>query len=123
MDDDGPRRRAMTVADDAREVSAVSEAVGDGKHSGPADAQVARRLRPLRRRPARIARPARVRMRRRKPCVLLRLRLFGWNVRLLTRNTPGLESRSRPLPHRMSRQDRELDTGWTSGDRSAGWAD
>lgn len=85
MDDDGPRRRAMTVADDAREVSAVSEAVGDGKHSGPADAQVARRLRPLRRRPARIARPARVRMRRRKPCVLLRLRLFGWNVRLLTR--------------------------------------
>ncbi len=51
--------------------------------------QVASRLRPLRRRPAKMARPARVRIRRRKPCVLLRLRLLGWNVRLLTRNTPG----------------------------------
>ena len=30
------------------------------------------------------ARPARVRMRRRNPCVLCRRRLFGWNVRLLT---------------------------------------
>jgi hypothetical protein len=34
-----------------------------------------------------IARPARVRMRSRKPCVLDRRRLFGWNVRLLTRNS------------------------------------
>lgn len=40
--------------------------------------------RPLRRRAARIARPARVRMRNRKPWVLARRRLFGWNVRLLT---------------------------------------
>ncbi len=40
--------------------------------------------RPLRRRSARIARPARVRMRRRKPCFLARRRLFGWKVRLLT---------------------------------------
>ena len=40
--------------------------------------------RPLRRRAARMARPARVRMRRRKPCVLARRRLFGWKVRLLT---------------------------------------
>jgi hypothetical protein len=47
-------------------------------------AQAARRLRPLRRRDARMARPARVRIRRRKPCVLWRRRLFGWNVRLLT---------------------------------------
>jgi hypothetical protein len=31
-----------------------------------------------------MARPARVRMRRRKPCVLARRRLLGWNVRLLT---------------------------------------
>jgi hypothetical protein len=30
------------------------------------------------------ARPARVRMRSRKPWVLARRRLFGWNVRLLT---------------------------------------
>ena len=40
--------------------------------------------RPFRRRAARIARPALVRMRSRKPCVLARRRLFGWNVRLLT---------------------------------------
>ena len=40
--------------------------------------------RPLRRRLARMLRPARVRMRRRKPCFLARRRLFGWYVRLLT---------------------------------------
>ncbi len=39
-------------------------------------------LRPLRRRIAMIARPARVRMRNRNPWVLARRRLFGWNVRL-----------------------------------------
>jgi hypothetical protein len=39
-------------------------------------------------RAARTARPARVRMRSRKPCVLARRRLFGWNVRLLT-GAPG----------------------------------
>ncbi len=42
--------------------------------------------RPLRRRAARIARPARVRIRRRKPWTLARRRLFGWKVRLLTRS-------------------------------------
>jgi hypothetical protein len=41
--------------------------------------------RPLPRRAARMARPARVRIRRRKPWVLARRRLFGWKVRLLTR--------------------------------------
>lgn len=44
--------------------------------------------RPLRLRAARMARPARVRMRSRKPCVFARRRLFGWNVRLLT-GAPG----------------------------------
>lgn len=44
--------------------------------------------RPLRRRAARIARPARVRMRSRKPCTRARLRLFGWKVRLLTVISP-----------------------------------
>src|SRR5699024_7267703 len=39
--------------------------------------------RPLARRAFRMARPARVRMRARKPCFLARRRLFGWNVRLL----------------------------------------
>ena len=38
--------------------------------------------RPLPRRPATMARPARVRMRRRKPCTRARRRLFGWKVRL-----------------------------------------
>jgi hypothetical protein len=38
--------------------------------------------RPLARLRARIARPARVRMRRRNPWVFLRLRVFGWKVRL-----------------------------------------
>ncbi len=47
-------------------------------------AQAASRARPLRRRADRIARPARVRIRRRKPCVLCRRRLLGWKVRLLT---------------------------------------
>jgi hypothetical protein len=47
--------------------------------------QADRRARPLPRRVARIARPARVRIRSRKPWVLARRRLFGWKVRLLTR--------------------------------------
>lgn len=39
--------------------------------------------RPLRRRADRMARPARVRIRRRKPWTFARRRLFGWKVRLL----------------------------------------
>jgi hypothetical protein len=46
--------------------------------------QALSRSRPLCLRAASTARPARVRMRSRKPCVLARRRLFGWNVRLLT---------------------------------------
>ena len=46
--------------------------------------QALSRSRPLCLRAARTARPARVRMRSRKPCVRARRRLFGWNVRLLT---------------------------------------
>ena len=45
------------------------------------------RERPLARRAERIARPARVRIRSRKPCFLWRRRLFGWKVRLLTRGS------------------------------------
>ena len=40
-------------------------------------------MRPLRRRAARMARPARVFMRSRKPWVFARRRVFGWKVRLL----------------------------------------
>jgi hypothetical protein len=60
--------------------------------------QALSRSRPLCLRAARTARPARVRMRSRKPCVLARRRLFGWNVRLLT-GAPGkgLCSRARSI--------------------------
>jgi len=58
--------------------------------------QTLTRARPLRRRAARIARPARVRMRSRNPCVFARWRLFGWNVRLLT-ETPGTGRPARAL--------------------------
>ena len=43
-----------------------------------------RRSRPLARLLARIARPARVRMRARKPCLRARRRLLGWNVRFMS---------------------------------------
>ena len=78
---------------------------------GPAEpGQTARLLRPLRRRADRMARPARVRMRRRKPCTLWRRRLFGWYVRLLTSflrrvvevnlvRTGGAKSPGRMLEH------------------------
>jgi hypothetical protein len=65
------RNRRRFAADDAR--AARSEPQADSSE------------RPFWRRAARMARPARVRMRRRKPWVLARRRLFGWNVRLLTR--------------------------------------
>jgi hypothetical protein len=52
-------------------------------------AQADSSLRPLRRRAETIARPARVRIRSRKPCVFARRRLFGWKVRLLTSRTPS----------------------------------
>jgi hypothetical protein len=55
----------------------------------PESAQAERRVRPLARRAERIARPARVRIRSRKPWVFERRRLFGWKVRLLTSGTPS----------------------------------
>lgn len=57
-------------------------------------------VRPLRRRAAMMARPARVRIRNRNPWVLARRRLFGWNVRLplLTGRSPGARFSLRPLP-------------------------
>ena len=52
--------------------------------------------RPLRRRAARMARPARVRMRALKPCVRARRRLLGWNVRLTMMRTTFTVFRERP---------------------------
>jgi len=69
----------------------VDESVRRGQHERDRrgrSRQTARLLRPLRRRADRIERPARVRMRRRKPCTLWRRRLFGWYVRLLTSFSP-----------------------------------
>lgn len=56
--------------------------------------------RPLRRRAAKIARPARVDMRCRKPCLRDRRRLLGWKVRLLTMLSVvhGRSARSGPDP-------------------------
>ena len=65
------------------EISSRPKTVSGGQHLGrPAQADSSPR--PLRRRACRMARPARVRIRRRKPWVLARRRLFGWKVRLLT---------------------------------------
>ena len=52
-----------------------------GKRDGVPAGQADRRVRPLPRRADKMARPARVRMRVRKPCVRARRRLLGWNVR------------------------------------------
>ncbi len=63
------------------ELLATGEPGGRGEH-GFAQDQADSSARPLRRRAARMARPARVRMRSRNPWVLARRRLLGWKVRL-----------------------------------------
>ena len=68
------------VAHRRGEVRATAQPGAGREHVGQADSFE----RPLERRAPRMARPARVRMRRRKPCVLARRRLLGWKVRLLT---------------------------------------
>jgi len=90
------------------EVSGGGQAMADGQHP-VARPQTARLLRPLRRRADRIARPARVRIRRRKPCTLWRRRLFGWYVRLLTSSSPGAlrESVHNRVARRKRRQSAE----------------
>jgi hypothetical protein len=71
-----------------REAQAITVAPAGPRRPQDRAGQTLTRARPLRRRAARTARPARVRMRSRNPCVFARRRLFGWNVRLLT-GTPG----------------------------------
>ena len=70
--------RTLTATTRTREFRRPPQPIGRRQH-GQADS----RLRPLARRPARIARPALVRIRSRKPCVLARRRLFGWKVRFI----------------------------------------
>jgi len=88
------------------EVRPAAHPGGCGKHRAPPSrhctgqtraGQTLTRARPLRRRAASTARPARVRMRSRNPCVFARRRLFGWNVRLLT-ETPGESQSPRRQP-------------------------
>ena len=67
----GRRRGATTMAGQRLELSPLVD---------PTD-QADRRLRPLSRRALMMARPERVRMRARKPCLRARRRLFGWKVR------------------------------------------
>jgi hypothetical protein len=79
---DEPRTsRAETTSHGGGELVPMGEPRAGRQHRrGPAQAES--RSRPLRRRPATMARPARVRIRSRKPCVRARRRLFGWKVRL-----------------------------------------
>ncbi len=74
-----------------------------------------RDARPLARRADTIARPARVRIRRRKPCTRARRRLFGWNVRLPLATVKLLDT-STPAPGRRwcadGREFGELEFGW-----------
>ena len=74
------RPRRTPVAKSSRRVSRA--AAGSNAGYPVSKDQADNSMRPLRRRAARIARPARVRMRNRNPWVLARRRLFGWNVRL-----------------------------------------
>ena len=53
------------------------------------DPQAESRLRPLSRRRLMTARPARVRIRLRKPCLRLRRRTFGWYVRFMEKTHRG----------------------------------
>jgi hypothetical protein len=88
-DEPGPAH-SPTLPGHQPKIVATGQSSGRGEHASQAD----RRLRPLTRRAARIARPARVRMRSRNPWVRDRRRLFGWKVRLLTVDLPILARQS-----------------------------
>jgi len=76
---DGPVADAPAAADGDGELTAIAQSIRCRQHAAPPrSAQTARRARPLSRRADRTARPARVRMRSRKPWVFARRRLFGW---------------------------------------------
>src|ERR1700719_3839171 len=74
----------MTVAKSLERRNRFADGSTGRKSMSELTAQADSSLRPLRRRADTMARPARVRMRNRKPCVFARRRLFGWKVRLLT---------------------------------------
>jgi len=84
MNDNRASADATTAANRCGEVGATPQSLRRGQHDYlgiPArkrSAQADSLSRPLVRRADRMARPARVRMRSRKPWVLARRRLFGW---------------------------------------------
>jgi hypothetical protein len=84
VDDDIALYRMYSVLHRFIELRRPPHAVARGKHRQKtcrSDQAVSSR-RPLRRRPDTMARPALVRIRKRKPCTRARRRLFGWKVRL-----------------------------------------
>lgn len=85
-----PRRQRRVAAGRAHRYPAHPAAWGageslEGRTVADAPDQAASRFRPRDRRDRRTARPPRVRIRTRKPCVFLRLRVFGWYVRFTRR--------------------------------------
>jgi hypothetical protein len=82
VDHDCGLNRPPSVPDRRTEISRSPHPVPGREHRRGTRAQAVSERRPLRRRPVTIARPARVRIRRRKPCTRARRRLFGWKVRL-----------------------------------------
>jgi hypothetical protein len=83
MDDHGAATSSPATTNRCGELVAAPQSIRRGQHDclhphphvgGQAD----RRVRPLARRVEMMARPARVRMRSRKPWVFARRRLFGW---------------------------------------------
>lgn len=63
----------------------------EGRATADPPGQADSRVRPLRRRARMMDRPARVRMRARKPCLRARRRVFGWNVRFTVSTSSDLE--------------------------------
>ena len=84
-----------TASDDCFIVGSAGDAMRSREHR---EFYAESSTRPFARRAERIARPARVRIRARKPCFLARRRLLGWNVRLLMRITPDRRSPERSRP-------------------------
>jgi|GEM_PF-4795192 len=84
VDDDIALHRTYPVLHRLVELRRPPHAVACGKHRQKAcrSDQAVNSRRPLRRRPDTMARPALVRIRKRKPCTRARRRLFGWKVRL-----------------------------------------
>lgn len=89
-DEPGTRRPSgTTTAQHCGKIRTVAQSVVRRQHcrltgGQPVAPQAEILLRPLARRADRMERPARVRIRRRKPCTLARRRVLGWKVRLLT---------------------------------------